>query len=284
MTDANILIVEDERILAEDLKEMLLELGYTVCASVGSGEAAVACAEKEDVDLVLMDIKLDGPMDGVETADILKERFGIPVIYTTAYSDDAILQRAKKTGPLGYIIKPYRASEIKSVIEMAIFKVVLEREHHQAYDDLAERARWHDDRLAEMNAALKVLMEYRNHEKDDVLKRVAKDLNDRITPHFDTIRMRWPNKDLNRLLDMLTRIMGDITGNEKGPLTDKINLTPLESRVADLIRQGRTSKEIARLLGITVRGVTFHRGNIRRKLGIRNQKKNLQTSLSDLGL
>ncbi|WP_054699505.1 response regulator [Desulfosarcina cetonica] len=69
MTETNILIVEDERIIAEDLKDILLELGYGVCGSVSSGEAAVDLAEKTETDLVLMDIKLDGAMDGIDTAD-----------------------------------------------------------------------------------------------------------------------------------------------------------------------------------------------------------------------
>ncbi len=114
-----------------------------------------------------------------------------------------------------------------------------------------------------------------------MIQSFAKNLNDRVIPHFDTIRMRWPNKDLNDLLDVVATTLQDISQTSKSDIPEAINLTPMESRVADLIRQWRTSKEIANLLGITIRGVTFHRGNIRLKLGIHNKKKNLQTLLNE---
>ena len=278
---ANILIVEDERILAEDLKEMLLELGYHVAGSVGSGKEAIDLASNLQIDLVLMDIKIEGELDGIDTAEVLKDRFGIPAIYLTAFSDDIILQKAQRTEPFGYVIKPYRASEIKSVIEMALFKMKVEKKRKDSYHQLKNEAQLRADKLEEMNAALKIFMEYRENEKHEVVRSVAKNLNDRVIPHFDTIKMRWPNKDLINLLDSLTTTIQEITQPLKSSIPEAINLTPMESRVVDLIRQGRTSKEIASLLGITLRGVTFHRGNIRRKLGIRNKKRNLKTSLEN---
>jgi DNA-binding NarL/FixJ family response regulator len=282
MDGANILIVEDERILAEDLKGILLELGYKVAGSVASGDAAIDIASKNKVDLVLMDIKIEGHLDGIDTAKTLKDRFCIPVIYLTAYSDDAILRKAKKTEPFGYMIKPYRSSEIKSVIEIALFKAQIEKEHRNAYHQLEGESEKRADQLKEMNAALKILMDYREKEKKEVIQKLAKELNDRVIPYFDTIRMRWSNKDLNDLLDAVTTTLQDISQPSKSDIPETANLTPMESRVADLIRQGRTSKEIATLLGITLRGVTFHRGNIRRKLGIKNKKRNLQTSLNEI--
>ncbi|BBO83282.1 hypothetical protein DSCO28_38480 [Desulfosarcina ovata subsp. sediminis] len=280
MKDLKILIVEDERILAEDLKETLLELGYNVAGNVGSGEEAVELASKTEIDLALMDIKLEGEMDGVSTAEALRDRFDIPVIYLTAFSDDALLQKAKKTEPFGYVIKPYRASEIKSVIEMALFKIEVERKRKESYKNLASEAQDRANKLVKMDTTLKTLMEYRENEKNEVIRNVAKNLNDRVIPHFDTIRMRWPNKELNNLLDALTTTLREIAKPSENTLSDSINLTPMECRVVDLIRQGRTSKEISSLLGITVRGVTFHRGNIRKKLGIQNKKINLKASLS----
>ncbi|BBO91581.1 response regulator [Desulfosarcina ovata] len=280
MKDLKILIVEDERILAEDLKETLLELGYNVAGNVGSGEKAVELASKTEIDLALMDIKLEGELDGVNTAEVLRNRFDIPVIYLTAFSDDTLLQKAKKTEPFGYVIKPYRASEIKSVIEMAFFKIEVERKRKESYKNLESEAQNHANKLEKMDATLKTLMEYRENEKNEAIRNVAKNLNDRVIPHFDTIRMRWPNKELNNLLDALTTTLQEIARPSENSLSDSINLTPMECRVVDLIRQGRTSKEIASLLGITVRGVTFHRGNIRKKLGIQNKKINLKASLS----
>src|SRR6202023_299271 len=100
---ARILIVEDEQITAEDLRDILSELGYTVTDVVSSGAAAVARAEKNPPDMALMDIRIKGKMDGTETARILRERFNIPVVYLTAHADRTTLERAKIAEPLGYI-------------------------------------------------------------------------------------------------------------------------------------------------------------------------------------
>jgi PAS domain S-box-containing protein len=119
---ARILIVEDERITAEDLHDILTELGYMVTASVSSGAEAIAKAGETKPDLALMDIRIKGEMDGTETARILRERFNIPVVYLTAHADTATLSRAKLAIPLGYITKPFQESELHASIEMALHK------------------------------------------------------------------------------------------------------------------------------------------------------------------
>jgi PAS domain S-box-containing protein len=119
---ARILIVEDERITAEDLHDILMELGYTVTASVSSGADAIAKAGETKPDLALMDIRIKGEMDGTETARILRERFNIPVVYLTAHADTATLSRAKLATPLGYVTKPFQEAELHASIEMALHK------------------------------------------------------------------------------------------------------------------------------------------------------------------
>ena len=119
---ARILIVEDERITAEDLRDILTDLGYTVTASVSSGAEAIARAEDTTPDLALMDIRIKGDMDGTETARILRERFNIPVIYLTAHADSATVSRAKTAEPLGYITKPFQEAELHASIEIALHK------------------------------------------------------------------------------------------------------------------------------------------------------------------
>jgi CheY-like chemotaxis protein len=113
---AKILIVEDERITAEDLRDILTSLGYTVTASVSSGADAVAEAEKDPPDLALMDIRIKGDIDGTETARILRERFNIPVVYLTAHADTSTLSRAKLAEPLGYVTKPFQEAELHASI------------------------------------------------------------------------------------------------------------------------------------------------------------------------
>src|SRR4029077_313446 len=119
---ARILIVEDERITAEDLRDILTDLGYTITASVSTGADAIAQAEAVAPDLALMDIRIKGDMDGTETARILRERFDIPVVYLTAHADTATLSRAKLATPLGYVTKPFREAELHASIEMALHK------------------------------------------------------------------------------------------------------------------------------------------------------------------
>jgi PAS domain S-box-containing protein len=117
-----ILIVEDEQITAEDLRDILTEMGYFVIATVASGRAAISHAEKDQPDLALMDIRIKGEMDGTATAAILRQRFNIPVVYLTAHADRETLERAKVAAPLGYITKPFKLAELHASIEIALHK------------------------------------------------------------------------------------------------------------------------------------------------------------------
>ena len=119
---SRILIVEDERITAEDLHDILTEMGYQVTAIVSSGAEAIREAEQNPPDLALMDIRIKGDMDGTETARILGERFDIPVVYLTAHADRETLQRAKRAKPLGYIVKPFQESELQASVEIALHR------------------------------------------------------------------------------------------------------------------------------------------------------------------
>ncbi|WP_292377269.1 response regulator [Methanosarcina sp. UBA289] len=118
--EGRILVVEDEHIVAMGIKKMLKSLGYTVTGIASSGEDAISKAESTFPDVVLMDIMLKGDMDGVEAAMEIKKMFNVPVVYLTAYSDSKILERAKRTEPFGYIIKPFDEKDLYSSIEVAL--------------------------------------------------------------------------------------------------------------------------------------------------------------------
>ncbi|ABE53145.1 response regulator [Methanococcoides burtonii] len=120
MSQIKILIVEDEKIVALGIKKMLKNLGYLVPSIASSGEEAISKAEITFPDLVLMDIMLKGDMDGVEAADQIRKRFEVPVVFLTAYSDEKILERAKRTNPYGYIIKPFEENSLHATIELAL--------------------------------------------------------------------------------------------------------------------------------------------------------------------
>src|SRR6266498_2683515 len=119
---ARILVVEDESLLLEDIQERLQSFGYEVSAVAHSGEEALAGAAAAQPDVVLMDIRLTGAMDGIETARVLRERFNLPVIYLTGEADDATLARAKATEPLGYLLKPIEEKRLYSTVETALYK------------------------------------------------------------------------------------------------------------------------------------------------------------------
>ncbi len=133
---ASIMVVEDEAVVALELQECLVQLGYAVPATVATGEEAISRALSEEPDLVLMDIKLKGRMDGVEAGKKIMEERGIPVVYLTAYSDDTTVQRAKDTAPFGYVLKPWEDKSLQIAIEMA-----LRKSHHEK--DIRRQRDWY---------------------------------------------------------------------------------------------------------------------------------------------
>ena len=122
MTKAKILVVEDESIVAMDVQNILNGLGYAVPAIVSSGEEAIEKSAEICPDLVLMDIVLSGAMDGIEAAKVIRTRFHIPVVYLTAHTEEKTFQRAKKTEPYGFILKPFEEAELLTVLEEAIYR------------------------------------------------------------------------------------------------------------------------------------------------------------------
>lgn len=132
---ANIIIVEDESIVAQDLQFTLEDLGYGVPAIANSGESAIKKVAQHQPDLILMDIRIIGEMDGINTAQIILQQFDIPVVYLTAHADEKTLSRAKVTAPYGYIIKPFLESELHMTIEVALYK-------YQQEQQLKKNAEW----------------------------------------------------------------------------------------------------------------------------------------------
>jgi hypothetical protein len=130
-----ILIVEDEWIIANDIRMNLHDMGYEVIGVVSTGEKAIKVATELEPDLILMDIMLEGEMDGIETAKQIHQTLDIPYIYLTAYSDKRFLDRSKETEPFGYLLKPFKSREIQIVIEIALYK-------HRMEKKLKESQKW----------------------------------------------------------------------------------------------------------------------------------------------
>jgi PAS domain S-box-containing protein len=131
----SVLIVEDEQLVALDLQQTLKRMGYDAFALAASGDEAISRSKERRPDIVLMDIHLRGDRDGVETAEQFRAELDVPVVYLTAHSDELTLERAKKTEPLGYLIKPVKAAELRTVIELALHR-------HDAEQNVRRQERW----------------------------------------------------------------------------------------------------------------------------------------------
>ncbi len=140
---SKIQIVEDELIVATDLKDSLSSMGYNVTCIASTGKDAVESARKDHPNLVLMDIRLKGKMDGIEAADIIRKELNIPVVYLTANRDMSMLEKAKRTEPFGFLVKPFDSHELMSTIETAIYRHKMEmrlQESEQRFRSLVENA------------------------------------------------------------------------------------------------------------------------------------------------
>jgi len=130
-----VLVVEDEIIVARDVCNMLQSLGYKAISVASSSEEAVKTAQKESPHIVLMDIMLKGKMNGVEAAGFIYTQLNIPVVYLTSYADENTIQKAKKTEPFGYLLKPFEEHDLQTTIEIALYKFSMERK-------LKRREKW----------------------------------------------------------------------------------------------------------------------------------------------
>ncbi len=112
-----ILLVEDEVVTAMLMEKQLEGVGYPVSEHVTTGEDAIICVKQNPPDLILMDIRLAGEMNGIKAASVIKSEFAIPVIFISGYDDKAIREKAEKTGPLGYLVKPLKIGKLKMLID-----------------------------------------------------------------------------------------------------------------------------------------------------------------------
>jgi PAS domain S-box-containing protein len=173
MAAKRILIVEDEAIIAKDIERALQKLAYRVVGVVPTGEEAVLRAGDERPDLVLMDIMLKGELDGIEAAQRIRQQFGVPIVYLTAFGDPATLQRATATAPFGYVLKPFEDRDLYSAVEAALYRHQMERDLRFSNQELASvlAASFdgiivadRDGLVSSINAAASAVTEWRSDE------------------------------------------------------------------------------------------------------------------------
>jgi PAS domain S-box-containing protein len=128
----SVMIVDDEQIVARDLEASLRRRGYTVTGVAATADEAITLTASSHPDLVLMDIRLRGPMDGIDAARLIRARTGTPVVYMTAYADPETIDRARDTEPYGYLVKPWREDELHATVQMALSKHRIESKQSEA--------------------------------------------------------------------------------------------------------------------------------------------------------
>jgi DNA-binding NarL/FixJ family response regulator len=134
-----ILIIEDEPLIAEDIADLCQLNGYKVCGTAYSANAAMKMIHSHEPSLVLLDINLQDTIDGLEIASYLRERYNIPFIFLTSYSDKETLSQVKKTSPLGYIVKPFNKEQLYSTIELALAQIENDRNQELDFDEIDKK-------------------------------------------------------------------------------------------------------------------------------------------------
>ncbi|MDX2231270.1 MAG: ATP-binding protein [Leptolyngbyaceae cyanobacterium bins.349] len=201
-----ILIVEDEKLVADDLRETLELLGYQVPCLVGSAEAAIAKLPDLAIDLVLMDIRLTGPMDGIEASQIIQSQYRVPVVYLTANTDRATLDRVKASQPFGYILKPFNERTLATTIEVALARHEAEASVYNALCEAQSSQQQVETQLQQKNSYLSLVAhELRN--PLTAIKFASEVLNNQAMEMPEERRQRYlqrihdATKNLNDLLE-----------------------------------------------------------------------------------
>lgn len=182
-----ILIVEDEALVARDIAYRMGSAGYVVVGTVGEGSLAIEQMQNDKVDLILMDIMINGPLDGIQTAEIILKDHNVPIVFLTAFEDEATINRAKEIAPYGYLVKPFETRDLKLIIEMALVRFDLNQKLNNLNSELELRVAQRTSELQEAHSALaQKEAELRSFSRqliqirEDEQRRIANDLHDEV--------------------------------------------------------------------------------------------------------
>ena len=309
-----IYIVEDEIVIVRGLQDILERMGYSCCGFSTSGEEALAGIEAEKPDLVLMDICLKGEMDGIHLADILRSSRSVPIIFLTAYSNRDVLDRAKRTDPFGYVIKPIRENQLKVNIELAFERHRAEQKRaaflensRRTMQELEERlagkaedlsttraqlelsSRQNDfqkrkidqlrQQMQELNRALSAMTSHITRTRDELESEVSAAIRLRILPILKQLQGNPGSSSHRTEFDMLSMHMNHLSSGLRKDAEGTLALSVTELRVAVLIKNGLSSEQIADDLHVSLETIKTHRRSIRKKLNLQSSKNNLSTYL-----
>ncbi|MEW6669001.1 MAG: response regulator [Thermodesulfobacteriota bacterium] len=291
-----ILVVDDEQAVLDVLRRILEPQGYE-CAFAASAAGARRLLKGQRFDLLISDILMPGE-SGLELIQSVADRYPDMCVVVISGADDfQASQAALALGVYGYVVKPFDVKQILITVANALRRQELERRERAYREDLekAVEARTAELRkareqleirsqdLSEMNSALGVLLKRREEDRSDLEKNMMESVKKRVDPYLERLRM-------SRLSDAQRRIVGILESNIRelvSPFARELSssylgLTPTEVQVADLIKQGKNSKEIAAVLNLSLNTVMTHRYRIRSKLRLLKSKTSLQTFLRSL--
>lgn len=284
---------------AEYYREMIASGEFEVCGMATSCDKAIRMAEHYSVDVALIDIELKGSRDGIQTAELLKDRFGIPSVFLSAYSDGEMIERAVKTDVLGYLIKPLEKgclipfltiafrSYKKSIGEIKkLEKEIKKNEELLKMEKLFRKSmeqslKKQTDFLADANRTLSSMLENREVEKRAIEFHFSEKCRKLIIPYIELLEQDVTANKRQLVLDLLKRSLTQLISPSFKTLFKVYgSLSPQEVQITDMIRNGRTTKEIADLLNIEPTSISTYRYRIRKKLGLLKTGKNLRAYLN----
>jgi len=299
----DILIIDDTPENLTVLLQMLTKHSYQVRPAL-SGEIALKAVQEEIPDLILLDIMMP-EMNGFEVCSKLKSDVrtqDIPIIFISALGDTEDKIRGFLAGGVDYISKPFHVAEVLARVKthLALRNMHLqllgeieerkfaEKALQQAHDELEQRVadrttelNLKTERLTETNIALRILLEKREEDKEELEGKVMFNIEKLIFPYLEKLKMKCNNESQEAFLEIIQTNLDEITSsftyNHKDYLA---NLTPTQIQIADMIKQGLTTKKIASLLNLSPFTIAFHRQEIRKRLSLTNKKINLQAALT----
>jgi PAS domain S-box-containing protein len=156
MSKTRILVIEDESIVAKDIQNTLIKLGYDVPVTASNAESAFMRLDEVNPDLVFLDVKLKGEIDGIQIAERIRDHYEIPVIFLTSFVDKETLDRAKVTEPYGYLVKPFNEPDLRSTVEMALYKFAKDQETRNEKDRFESALTNLDDAIITLDTEFKI--------------------------------------------------------------------------------------------------------------------------------
>ncbi|MEA3230582.1 MAG: response regulator [Thermodesulfobacteriota bacterium] len=276
---AVIMIIDDSPDSLKLLSNILSEQGFQVRQAL-NGRVALGVIKQQPPDLIILDIRMP-EMDGFEVCRQLKKdgmTCGVPIIFISGLgeSDDKI--RAFEVGGQDYITKPFEDAEV-------LARVKLHLELSRMKQGLEELVQRRTTKLGESNTALKVLLEHRVSEREKFEENVVSHISSLVSPYLKQLKETDLSSRQKSLITVIESNLKEVTSQFSGKLYAKaLGLTRREMEIAALIKIGKTNMEISDLLNISEHAVSFHRQNLRKKLGLLGRKVNLVAYLNEITL